>query len=238
MFGKIKNNKIFMVLLPVLFLAVIPLTLVLTGQTQEQRSGAAGEAISIILSPLTKPIQVGETLGIEMKLNAGLNNITAIDITITYDAALLEGNTASGAANPIFANDARFSTVLLETQKAGTIHWVGVNPTQTAIGGTVDFAKLVFKAKASGVASVGFSDIHVNASGVSGALPINTDDTKPGAYTIIVSAPSPSTFNSPTPVPTIPVVGNKTLYDFNDDGKVDEIDLNILYGSFRTRQGD
>ncbi len=38
----------------------------------------------------------------------------------------------------------------------------------------------------------------------------------------------------PTRTPSI----TQQLFDFNDDGKVDEIDLNILYAGFAKRQGD
>ncbi len=43
---------------------------------------------------------------------------------------------------------------------------------------------------------------------------------------------------TPTPVPNQQVVLNQQKFDFNDDGKVDQIDLNILYAGFAKRQGD
>ena len=41
-----------------------------------------------------------------------------------------------------------------------------------------------------------------------------------------------------TPGPNQQLVLNQQKFDFNDDGKVDEIDLNILYAGFAKRVGD
>lgn len=41
-----------------------------------------------------------------------------------------------------------------------------------------------------------------------------------------------------TPDPNQQLVLNQQKFDFNDDGKVDEIDLNILYAGFAKRVGD
>ena len=41
-----------------------------------------------------------------------------------------------------------------------------------------------------------------------------------------------------TPGPNQQLVLNQQKFDFNDDGKVDERDLNVLLAAFRTREGD
>jgi len=50
------------------------------------------------------------------------------------------------------------------------------------------------------------------------------------------STPSGTITQSPTPTPNLNF--QKSTFDFNDDGKVDELDLNILYVGFSKRTGD
>jgi len=232
MIGKLGKNKILVGIALMLFLIAVPITLNQVRQTQEQRSGAAGEAIAILLNPLTKNVTVGEVFLVPVSINTAQNNVTAVDITFSFDANLLAACTQDTNCPALFTPSPTFSQILLTTTPAGTIHYVGVNPTSNVLTGpSVSIGTLAFQAKAAGTATVGFTNIHVNASEVATALPVNYDLTLAGTYTI-----SSTGELSPTPTPF--VHDDKVLYDFNDDGKVDEVDLNIMYTSFRSREGD
>lgn len=162
---------------------------------QETRSRAAGEAISVILNPLTQSVNVGSTLNVAVTINGAQNNISAVDITFSYDANLL--------GNPTFQPATTFTTIINNAATPGTIHFVGVNPTSNAIiGSSINIGTISLNAKAAGTATIGFSNIHVNASGVAGALPVDTNNTKNGTYTI-----GGSQGVSPSPIPTIAPTG-------------------------------
>lgn len=55
--------------------------------------------------------------------------------------------------------------------------------------------------------------------------------------TSITATSSPTSAPSPTANPNVNTP-QKALFDFNDDGIIDELDLNILYAGFANRQGD
>jgi hypothetical protein len=96
-----------------------------------------------------------------------------------------------------------FSTIINTFINNGEIHYVGVNPGSNPITGqAIKLGTFYLKAGSNeGEATVGFSSIHINASGVEGALPINTENTKNGIYTIgnVEATINPST--SPTVYP-------------------------------------
>lgn len=230
------------VLLSFLFIAV---TIGQLQKSQETRSRASGGSVSIILNPLSSQVTIGGNLNIQSTINGADNNVSAVDISFSYDTNLL--------GNPNFQPATTFTTIVNDTATPGTIHFVGVNPTSNAItGASINLGSLSFAAKAQGTAIVGFSNIHVNASGVAGALPVDTTNTKTGTYTITTSnnvSPSPTQTPTitiptltgiPTATPTLAPIppGARALIDLNDDGKVDEVDLNILYAGFAKRQGD
>lgn len=65
-------------------------------------------------------------------------------------------------------------------------------------------------------------------------------NNQPGRITCDDSCQKVTPTSSQSPIPTIstsPILDQK-VFDFNDDGKVDEIDLNILYAGFAKRTGD
>ena len=251
----LKSKKGLTILVLAILAIAVPLTIVQVQNQQEGRSRAGGGAVSVSLTPQSSNVSVGENLVLEVKINASGNNITAADITFTYDAGRLNLTSNGLQASSVF------TTIQNGTTIPRTIHYVGVNPSSSDItGNEIMIGTLAFTATEPGQATVGFSNIHINASGVDGALPIDTDNTKNGTYTISsdvnIGDPTPTAEptttdpTNPTPIgdpcwafntcpsPTQTLTGNNAVYDFNDDGKVDEKDLNILYSGFSRRQGD
>ncbi len=53
----------------------------------------------------------------------------------------------------------------------------------------------------------------------------------------VTSTPSATATNTPSPTRG-PLNDVEKVFDFNDDGKLDELDLNILYAGFAKRKGD
>ncbi len=194
----------------------IPLTLNQVKKFQESRSHAAAGEVSIKLTPYGEPFHVGDRVSLVATVEDQNPNydISAIDITIDYDKNLLEpmpicATPESGpppttpvegcpagqiVTQEVFdTNGLGFTTIVKNINKdTGTVHYVGVNPTSQirngGVGKAVTFGGLNFKAKAPGSATVGFSNIHINAAGVTGALPIDTTNTKIGTYTISTGA--------------------------------------------------
>ena len=59
----------------------------------------------------------------------------------------------------------------------------------------------------------------------------------PTAAPSATATPSATSTNTPTPTAG-PLTIIQRLFDFNDDGKINEVDLNILYTGFTARDGD
>lgn len=203
MIEKIKKFKLLAGIVIIALLAIVPLTVNFLQKQQETRSRASGEAVAVILNPLTGTVPLGNALDVNVAVNAGQNNISAVDISFTYDANILEKNT--GVLNvPIFTPSSSFTTIINDENTPGTVHFVGVNPTSNTLTGSVNIGKLNFAAKTSGTATVGFSNIHINASGVPGALPVDTTNTQNGSYTIAQLSASPTAGQAETPTPYVP----------------------------------
>jgi hypothetical protein len=116
---------------------------------------------------------LGERAEIKITAEAQQNNVTAADITITYDPNRVEGE---------FEPDARFTTIINDAKTPGKVRYVGVNPTATAITGTFNIGTFKLTGKQAGTAVLKFENIHINASGVESALRIK--DYPEGSYTI------------------------------------------------------
>lgn len=196
MIEKIKQFKLLIGAVILVLFVAIPITVIQVQKQQETRSRASGEAISIGLKPSTGTVQIGQALKVEVRLNGGSNNISAVDITFSYDKDLLDVPIRECAPPPPEITNyqcgagpldpsSTFATVINDSGTLGVIRYVGVNPTGNTITGTeISLGFLNFIGKAQGNAEIGFSNIHVNASGVAGALPVDTENTKNGTYTI------------------------------------------------------
>jgi len=180
MIETLKRYKLQIIIL-LLIVISIPITLIQLSRQQEIRSRAGGGApISLILSPLTSTQQLGKQFDVALTVNTGTNNVTSLDITITYDSRILTLVSFTPAST--------FSTITNDSSTRGTLHYVGVNPTSSPItGASVSIGVLKFQGVTAGTASVVFSNIQATAQGQSGLLPIDTANTKNGSYTITTS---------------------------------------------------
>ena len=89
-------------------------------------------------------------------------------------------------------------------------------------------------------AGIAFTAILILAIPISLALISNQQDVRQRASETSNISPTatPASTLSTTPSPTQTPNFQKETFDFNDDGIVDEIDLNILYFGFSKRNGD
>lgn len=178
MLETIKKFKIQIIIVTLLLAISIPLTLMQVSKQQQNKSKASASPVSLILNPLTGSHAVSSTFDVDLNMNTGTNNATAIDTKITYDPDKLTLLS--------FIPTATFpSTIINDTATAGTIHYVGVNVENTPITGpAIKVGTLKFTGKAVGSATVGFSDIQVTGLGETTLLTIDTENTKNGTYTI------------------------------------------------------
>jgi hypothetical protein len=182
---RIKNRKFLGAFFVALLVIVgIPLTILQVQKSSENRSRASGEEIAVKLDPLTKDVKVGDEFDVNVTLDAGQSDISAVDITFSYTG--LSANWGAQQELQVFTPSSSFSTIVKDVnESAGTIHFVAVNPTQNKLtGASLPLGTLHFIAKTAGTAHVGFTNIHINAAGVADALPIDTTNTKEGVYTI------------------------------------------------------
>ena len=210
MIETLKRYK-FQIIILLIIIISIPLTLIQLSRQQETRSRAAGSPISLILNPLTSSQQLDTQFDVALTMNTGTNNVTALDMTITYSSSILTLVSFTPAST--------FSTIKndsSESSEGGILRYVGVNLTSSPITGpAVSIGSLKFQGETAGTASVVFANIQATAQGQSGLLPIDTANTQNGSYiiTTLASTPTPTrtptpTIGSPTstppPTPTIP----------------------------------
>lgn len=190
----IKKYKVGLVIVLFLLVAAIPLTIFQLKKIQDTRSRASGGQVAVLLTPLTKTVRTGDNLDVQVTLNGGDNDISAVDITFTYDSELLEPASQSGQVNPFAPITGGFLPITNTLTTPGTVHFVGVNPTSNPItGANIPLGTFHFTAKAEGDATIGFSNIHINGAGVASALPVDSTNTKIGHYTISDTASSSCT---------------------------------------------
>src|SRR3989344_6152687 len=119
MIETLKRFKLQIIVL-ILIVISIPITLIQISRQQEIRSRATGGSpISLILKPLTSSQQLGTQFDVELRINTNTNNVTALDITITYDASILTLVSFTPAST--------FSTITNNSSTPGTLHYVGVS---------------------------------------------------------------------------------------------------------------
>jgi len=179
MFEIVKKYKILTIIVLMIIIAIPLVASRFKPQpnqvNQPVSSDTSAPTIKVSFTPLTSSVKIGEKLDVDIIVDAGQQNISAVDITISYGSNLL------GMA--AFSPSPAFTPITLDTDTPGTIHYVGVNPTANVItGASVNIGKLSFSAKKTGTAAVKFINIHINASGVQGAL--NITGNEDGLYTI------------------------------------------------------
>ena len=85
-------------------------------------------------------------------------------------------------------------------------------------------------------AGIAFMVILILAIPITVALIVRQQDVRQRASESTQALP---TGNPVLPVSTPPArILEQRIFDFNDDGIVDEVDLSVLYAAFKTREGD
>ncbi len=175
---------------------IIPITIVFVQKQQEIRSRASGEAATFTLIPQSDTKAVGDTFGIRLILNGGTNNITGLDITLTFNPAI---------ADLTFTPSAIFDQQLINKVISGSFRYAAVNTQRSTItGDAIDVGIISLKAKVAGQTPLTFLKAQVIAEKVAGALPNGTN--LPGSYTVTLApttTPTPLPTNTPTPT-TVP----------------------------------
>lgn len=213
-----QNGKSKILILGIIILSIIGiiLSVFLARRQQEIRSRATAEAVSLIFFPPSLTKNVGETFDITLSASANGNNLTGVDIPLTFDSTILE------LTNVISAN--LLNTELLKNinNNNGTFRYVAVTTQNSTLTGNVAIATLQFKAKNPGSAVILFGDTaKVVALGYSGLLNINGNVN--GSYTV-AAGPTAVPTSQPTTQPPTPTP-SKSDGDISGDGKVDLLDF-------------
>lgn len=193
------------------FIFVFLVVLLLYGFYHAAKSvNAQTKTASLVLEPKTVTKPVGQTFDATLTLTTPdfSYDISAFDITITYDKNILE-------VENIKPNTQYDSSLALSiSNNIGSVRYARANSTKLDITGRIELGIITFRGKAKGQSQVKLQNVQITASRKAGILPINTTFAN---YTIAASV-------SPTPTP---IEG-----DINTDGKVDILDYNIIVSCF------
>ena len=135
-------KKIVFIVVGLLLLVTIPAIVYFMGQQQDIRSRAA-PATTLLFSPTTVTKPVDEQFSVNVDMNTGTNNVTAVKVVVTFDSTKLE---AMSITNGAFAPKITASGVVA----AGTASiTVAANNTTDPMQGTGTIAIIRFKGKAA-----------------------------------------------------------------------------------------
>lgn len=221
-----QHTKIFSLITIVAVVLAIPITVLVVQQQQEIRQRAAelisppsppfpppssGNA-SLSISPPTLTKNVGETFTASINLDAGSNNISGLDITITFNKDVLE---LTGFQKAPALTNQLINTI---SNQEGTLHYAATETTSVENTGVAKLGDLTFKTKGSGTSLVYFKNSQVTALGITGSL-----DTKTtvGTFTVAPATPTPTL----TPITSFCTACSA---DINRDGVANVQDLAII----------
>ncbi len=140
-------------------------------------SVTSSSAVSLSLSPASGTQPVGGSFDVSVSLNAGSNNISFVDITISFDKNLL-------SMDPFIASPA-FNTIVVNgpvDSSAGTYRFTAGNNSTRVVTGNINMGTAHFQAKSVGTALIGVSAKEVT---IGGANPVDIQTaTGNGSYTI------------------------------------------------------
>lgn len=230
-------NRFGLLIIAALVLGVLGIiaTVFQVQKQQETRTRATEEGLlTLLFSPESVTIRVEQDLPVKLALDAKNYNITGIDVTFVFDRNVFEVARIEKAAT--------FDTAIFEdiNNSEGKLRLAYVNISNKTITGGIDIGTIVLRGKAEGESNLRVVTAQVTAQGINESLKTGSVS---GTYKVDSSATSTpaQTSNLPTSSPS-PVPTRKATYnmraDLNDDGKVDELDLNILYSGFAKRKGD
>lgn len=225
------GRQFLALLLFLVVLFAVPLTVYLVKQRQELRSRAdVGKVVLLFGANNLGTKAPGEEFApVDIVLNAGDNNITGVDITITFDNTLEAVKFEPQAGNFDY-------TVIPGTKRPNNIdnfsspravRYVAVNKgANTKSGPGLVLGKVWFKAVAltSGEPKIRFGNAQIVASGRTEELEVTKDSTV--AY-VVQNAPVPTAAPTPTTAPTPTSAPGRMAGDANDDRCVNITDYNI-----------
>lgn len=197
MIDKDKLIKIIPFVVVALLIVAIPATLYLVKQYQTLKSRAAVPvgAVTLSLSPNEVGKNVGEEFEVQLMMNARNQDITGVDIQLTYDKNILQ----LVSFNPALSS---FDTLRNSVDDSlGQFRFTAVRkPKDPISSGILTLGTLKLRAKAGGVSTVRFAPaFELVASGVETTL--TTAGNIEGKYSVV----GPGV--SPPPSPPPPVTG-------------------------------
>ena len=191
------KNAITAVIIFIVILS-IPLTILLLRRQQEIRSRASTQLVAFSLSPATQTIQASSSINVDIFLDGGSYNISAIDYKLLFDTDVLE----IVSFQPSNTFNSELTNQISNT--AGNFHYAAVNFSQTKVitGNAIPIGTLTLKGKPGGTVArsgtVRFDQVKANASGQ--PAPLSIGDNVNGTYTV---TQTPNTTPTDTPVPSL-----------------------------------
>lgn len=177
-----KNKKLTFVAIAVMVLSLpFVINQILKRQDVRQRAQTA-PSISFSFSPSSKNVAVNEQFDVDLIMNAGVNDIGALEFTINYPSSTLE-----------FVGDTPLSTYTIANRQIGSGAYkvTLLNITSTKVTGDgVKVLTLRFKGLSNGSASLKLdpSSLQVTAAGSDQFVPVDSPNSIEGSY--VVGQPS------------------------------------------------
>lgn len=190
-------KKAVIIIVSFLLLLAIPASVFVVMKNQELRKKAA-PATTISITPASLTKAAGENFTLEVRMNTADNQIVAVELDITYDAAILEAEWIHNGT--MFPNI--LSSGVVENGKASIA--LGAQNTTTPVTGTGTVATIKFKALAATTAPI---TIRFGPNTFVGALGEGSTNaltsSSPATITITGNVtPSPTSALTPTLTPT------------------------------------
>lgn len=191
----LQKRRLFIIITIFILIIALPLTLILTRQRREGRSGATLPApFDIRLTPANTSHLLGSTFDVEVYLSSRQNYIlSGYDITLTYTKEFIE--VVRFAPTDIF-NDAIIPG--RHNNDTGELRIAMFDTLGDTIpsNDTILLGRVFFRAKAIGRAYIGLKNISITASRQSQSFSAQTAEVY--SYRIVTTLPTQ------TPTPTIP----------------------------------
>jgi len=172
-----------------IFILLLALAFVLPSKV-----GAAAES-TLSFSPSDTTPTVGDTFTVNVNINSGTNEVTGVELHLTFDESKIE---AQSITEGTFFTNPNTTTPSISNTNGTISYTLLVPPGGTGVTGTGTVAVITFKAIAAGNVSLTFSSqTLVTAAGESGVNVLASSPSK----TITVGASTSSTA-TPTATPT------------------------------------
>jgi len=186
----------------------IGITMLLLNQQQDIRQSAAGQA-KLVLSTNNSNLYVGDFAYVDLVLEAGATQVTAVDVTLAYDTSIF-------TYQKIVTSEELVSVFKENMEIPGRIRYVGIAKNDAPKSGSIKIATIVLSTQAQSVkpegiihsSSLGFTDAQVTEMGNIQLLPVELTKLDlsikeilptPTQY-ITQMSPTPAQM-SPTPIP-------------------------------------